>query len=164
MASKHKLWDPPWRTTCFLNYQGQKTKTPWLFLVVGFELCNNGGPAYWIFKKHRQSPRGCFHGGGSALNLIIHISVHGIIVSIVDSHCKQKSYPPWRKWFHMGYISMLFVTWIFKAKRQRPRGCSWWLAFSFVRMVSQPIEYSRSKDKAPAVVLTGGVQPWSWSL
>ena len=31
---------------CHLNIQSQKTKTPWLFLVVGFEFCNYGEPAY----------------------------------------------------------------------------------------------------------------------
>ena len=33
-------------TLCHLNIQSQKTKTTWLFLVVGFEFCNYGEAAY----------------------------------------------------------------------------------------------------------------------
>ena len=65
-GSQTQIMKIPWKTTCFLNFQGQKTKTPWLL---------------------------------------------------------------------------------------------WPLALDFVVMVSQPIENSRSKDKAPAVVFLGGFSP-----
>ena len=77
-------------------------------------------------QEAKTKPPRLFSRGGSALNLIIGISMHGIIVSIVVSHCKQKSDP-------LGATE--FIWGIFRC----------FLSF----------EYSKTKDKDPVVVLGG---------
>ena len=77
-------------------------------------------------QEAKTKPPRLFSRGGSALNVIIDIPVHGIIVSIVVSHCKQKSDPLGANDFIWG-IFRCFLS----------------------------LEYSKPKDKDPVVVLGG---------
>ena len=89
--------------------------------------------------------------------------MYGIIASIVVSHCKKKFSSLAQMVSHGGHIDALYHMNIQSQKTKTP-WLFWPLALKFVVMVSQHIEDSRSKHKAPAVVFIGGVQWWMWQL
>ena len=122
--SKHKFWEPPSKTTCFLNFQGRKTKTPWLFwpLALHFIVVMVSQP----IKKSRskdKAPAVVFIGG-SALNMTLGFGHGWSLLALLFLTARNK----------VSLLAQMILYGLFIDAL-----CH--MALNFVIMVSQPIEY-----------------------